>query len=412
MEYGCIGEHLTHSFSKEIHARLFDYSYALKELAPTEVEGFLKEREFKAINVTIPYKQTVIPFLDEISETVKKIGAVNTVVNRGGKLYGYNTDFLGMTALINKIGLSLDGKKVLILGSGGTSKTAAAVAESLGAKEIYRVSRSGNDGSITYEAAKAYHSDAQIIINTTPCGMFPNNGSAAIDLDDFPSVCGVVDAVYNPLRPALVLKAREKSIPAEGGLYMLVAQAVYAAQFFKDTEIPPKKIDEVFCEIYKAKENLVLTGMPASGKSTLGKMAAEELSMTFVDTDEEIVKRAGKPIPEIFETNGEAAFRDIESAVIRDVASRQGVVIATGGGAVLRPENVSALKENGKILFLDRPLDALIVTADRPLSSDREKLKKRYEERYGIYCATADEKIDCVDSKTQNLLTIKEAFFK
>ncbi len=410
MEYGCIGERLTHSFSKEIHAKLFSYDYTLCELTRDEVGEFLKKREFKAINVTIPYKQTVMPYLDEISETAKKIGAVNTVVNRGGRLCGYNTDFYGMRALIERMGLCLDGKKVLVLGSGGTSKTAAAVAESMGAKKILRVSRAASNDTVTYDEAKSAHADADIIINTTPCGMYPNGGTAAIDLDDYSSVSGVVDAVYNPLRSALVVKAKEKGIAAEGGLYMLVAQAVFAAELFTGEKIPREKIDSVFNEIYSRKQNLVLTGMPGCGKSTLGKMAARELSLGFVDTDEEIVKKAGKPIPQIFSDDGEKAFRDLESEVVREVSALQGTVIATGGGAVLRRENINALRENGRVLFLDRSIEKLVTTSDRPLSSDREKLEKRYAERYDIYCATADAKIDCVDEIEKNILKIKEAF--
>ena len=409
MEYGCIGEHLTHSFSKEIHAKLFPYSYELCELAPDEVDEFLRARDFRAINVTIPYKQTVMPYLDEIEETARKIGAVNTVVNRGGKLYGYNTDFLGMRALIKKMGISLKNKKVLVLGSGGTSKTAAAVAEHLGALCVLRVSRGETDGCITYAEAEKEHSDADIIINTTPCGMYPKNGTAAIDISRFPALSGVVDAVYNPLRSALVLAARERNIPAEGGLYMLVAQAVYAAEYFKDTKIEKEKIDKVYSEILSKKKNLVLIGMPGSGKSTLGRMVSKELSVPFVDTDALITEKTGKTAAEIIETEGEGAFRDIEAAVVREVSSRQGVVIATGGGAILRAENRKALKENGTVLFLDRPLSKL-ATNGRPLSSDKQKLKKRYDERYDIYCDTADKIIKCVYSKQENIRRIKEAF--
>lgn len=409
MEYGCIGEHLTHSFSKEIHARLFPYKYELCELSPDEVGDFLKARNFRAINVTIPYKQTVIPYLDEIDQNAKSIGAVNTVVNRDGKLYGYNTDFLGMRALIEKMGLEVFGKKVLVLGSGGTSKTAESVAKSLGAREVYRLSREEKDGTITYAQAESSHTDAEIIINTTPCGMYPKNGTAAIDIERFPSLSGVVDAVYNPLRPTLVLKARERGIAAEGGLYMLVAQAVYAAEYFKDQKIEKERIEKVYSEILKRKKNLVLIGMPGSGKSTLGKMAAAELSMPFVDTDCLITEKAGKTAAEIIKLDGEKAFRDIEEAVVREVSSQQGVVIATGGGAILREENRRALKENGTVIFLDRPIDKL-ATANRPLSSDIEKLKKRYAERYDIYCALSDKKIKCVYSKQENLKKIKDAF--
>lgn len=410
MEYGCIGERLVHSFSKEIHSKLFNYSYELKELTQDEVGKFLTEREFSAINVTIPYKQTVTPFLDEIDITAEKIGAVNTIVNRNGRLVGYNTDFLGLKALIEKTGIEVSGKKVLILGSGGTSKTAREVAEVLGAKEILRVSRSGNDDCVTYEEAKEKHTDADIIINTTPSGMYPNNNTIPIDISSFPSLVGVVDVVYNPLRSQLVLSALERGIVAEGGLYMLVAQAVFAAELFTNTRIPKEKIDEVFLEIYNQKKNLILVGMPGSGKTTLGKFVAKDLNMPFVDTDDLIRDKSGKTAAEIIKESGEEFFRDVESAVIREISSKQGVVVATGGGAVLRAENRRALKENGMVVFLNRPLEKLAITSDRPLSSDFEKLKNRYEERYDIYCNSADVVINCIDDITENSIKIKDAF--
>lgn len=410
MEYGCIGERLVHSFSKEIHSKLFNYSYELKELTQDEVGKFLTEREFSAINVTIPYKQTVTPFLDEIDITAEKIGAVNTIVNRNGRLIGYNTDFLGLKALIEKTGIEVSGKKVLILGSGGTSKTAREVADVLGAKEILRVSRSGNDDCVTYEEAKEKHTDADIIINTTPSGMYPNNNTIPIDISSFTSLVGVVDVVYNPLRSRLVLSALERGIVAEGGLYMLVAQAVFAAELFTNTRIPKEKIDEVFLEIYNQKKNLILVGMPGSGKTTLGKFVAKDLNMPFVDTDDLIRDKSGKTAAEIIKESGEEFFRDVESAVIREISSKQGVVVATGGGAVLRAENGRALKENGMVVFLNRPLEKLAITSDRPLSSDFEKLKNRYEERYDIYCNSADVVINCIDDITENSIKIKDAF--
>lgn len=410
MEYGCIGERLAHSFSKDIHAKLFNYSYELKELTPDEIEKFLEERKFSAINVTIPYKQTVIPYLDEIDCTAKKIGAVNTIVNRNGKLTGYNTDFLGLKALIEKTKIEVSGKKVLILGSGGTSKTAKEVAIVLGAKEVLRVSRGGNDGCITYEEAKEKHTDAGIIINTTPSGMYPNNDIMPIGISSFPSLIGVVDAVYNPLRSRLVLSALERGIVAEGGLYMLVAQAVFAAELFTNSKIQKEKIDEVFAEIYNQKKNLVLIGMPGSGKTTLGSLVAKRLNMSFVDTDDLIKEKTGKSAAEIIKEFGEEHFRDVESDVVREVSSKQSVVIATGGGAVLRTENRRALKENGTIVFLNRPLEKLAITNDRPLSSDFEKLEKRFEERYEIYRNTADVIIDCSDDITENTIKIKDAF--
>lgn len=410
MEYGCIGEKLGHSFSKEIHARLADYTYELCELKPQEVGEFLLKREFKAINVTIPYKQTVIPYLDEIDATALEIGAVNTIVNRGGRLYGYNTDFAGMQALLKKASIELNGKKVLILGSGGTSKTAFAVARSGGSREIYRVSRSGRDGCITYEEAKRLHSDADVIINTTPAGMFPNINGSAVDLNEFPNVSGVADAVYNPLRSQLVQMAREKGIPALGGLYMLVMQAAAAVEHFTGKKVEPKAIERCFEEIYSSKRNLVLTGMPGCGKSTLGRLIAERLGMDFCDSDTEIIETEKRPIPQIFEQCGEKGFRDIETAAIERLSARQHTVIATGGGAILRDENLRFLRANGVVCFLDRPLEQLVTTDDRPLSSDREKLRKRYEERYDRYCSTADIIIDCSSGIEENVSRIVKEF--
>ena len=410
MNYGCIGEKLAHSFSKEIHNRLFDYEYILKELTREELGAFMTQKDFKAINVTIPYKEAVIPYLDFVDETAQRIGAVNTIVNRDGKLYGYNTDFSGMRALIEKNNLSLTGKKVLILGSGGTSKTAYAVAESLGAREIYKVSREGKDGCITYETAQNLHADAEVIINTTPCGMYPKVNVSAVDVADFPQLSAVVDAVYNPLRSRLVCDALNKGVPAVGGLYMLVAQAAFAAQHFTGTPVPGEKIDAIYQELFSLKQNIVLIGMPGSGKTTVGKALAEMLHMTFIDTDEKIVEQAKKPIVEIFAEQGEQAFRDLESQAIFDVSKEQHVVIATGGGAVLRSENVTLLQQNGRIYFLDRPLSAIEATADRPLSSNRAALQQRYKERYDIYVNSAQVHLRTGDDAAETAQKIKEDF--
>lgn len=410
MEYGCIGEKLSHSFSKIIHNKLCDYDYELKEISREKLADFMREADFKAINVTIPYKQDVIPFMDEISETAKKIGAVNTIVKKGGKLYGYNTDFSGMTDLIEKNNISLKGKKVLILGSGGTSKTALAVAESMSAGEIYRVSRSGGEGLITYAETENEHTDAQIIINTTPCGMYPKIGESAVDINKFPKLSGVVDAVYNPLNSELVVSAKENGIPAVGGLYMLVAQAVFAVEKFLDTTISDSETKRVFSEIMLSKKNLVLIGMPGCGKTTLGKELAKILDKEFIDTDEEIVKHEGITIPQIFEQRGETAFRKIESDVIAHISSRQGLVIATGGGAVLNKRNMDLLKENGTVVFIDRPLEQLVTTDDRPLSSNKELLQKRYNERYQIYCDSAHYRVEAQYNLEENIKAIKEVF--
>ena len=412
MRYGCIGEKLTHSFSRDIHSRISSYDYELCEIPKSELNEFMLKKDFKAINVTIPYKQDVIPFLDFISDTAKAIGAVNTIVNRDGKLYGYNTDFAGMTALIEKQRICLSGKKVLILGSGGTSKTAFAVAQSMGARECYRVSRTLRDNCITYNDAKSVHCDAEVIINTTPCGMYPNIMDEPVNIEDYPKLESVVDAIYNPLCSNLVAKATEKGINATGGLYMLVAQAVFAAEHFLDIKIKRNEIDRIFAEILKEKQNIVLTGMPSSGKTTIGKMLASELNMEFIDTDEQIEVETGKKIAEIFETLGENAFRDIESDVIKRLSAKQNCVISTGGGAVLRHENIVALSGNGKIYFIDRPLENLVATNDRPLSSNTDDLKKRYCERYQIYRDTAHKIIQNKGTAKAAADTIKEDFIK
>ncbi len=397
MQYGCIGEKLSHSFSKEIHKGLADYSYELKELSPDEVAAFLRTKDFKAINVTIPYKQTVMPYLDHISQRAGEIGAVNTIVNRDGVLYGYNTDFYGLDALLKKNGIVLQGKKVLILGSGGTSKTALAVARAGGAADVSRVSRSKREGCITYDEALSAHGDAQIIINTTPCGMYPNVGECPIDIDAFPRLSAVVDAIYNPLCSALVLAAREKGITAAGGLYMLVMQAAKAVEFFLGAY--PDGAEALYQRLLREKQNIVLIGMPACGKSSVGAHLQAMLDRELVDTDAMIVQEAKKTIPEIFSECGEQGFRDMESDVIGRLSVRQGLIIATGGGAILREENVRALRQNGVLFFLDRPLSELMPTADRPLSSDYEALQKRYEERYDKYLAAADIRIAATAAK-------------
>ncbi len=409
MKYGLIARQLSHSFSKEIHARLGNDDYELCELPPEELPDFLQRREFAGINVTIPYKEAVIPYLDEVDEAARAIGAVNTIVNRHGRLYGYNTDFAGLRGLLTRSGWQPAGEKVLVLGSGGTSKTAATVATYLGAARVYRVSRTGRDGCITYEEMLTSHRDAAYLINTTPCGMYPNIGACAVKVSDFTVLKGVADAVYNPLCSRLVCDAREQGIPAVGGLYMLVAQAAYAAEKFTDTAVPVAKIEDIYRRMMTEKRNIILLGMPGSGKSTVGRHLAEALQMDFVDTDEEIVRQDGRSIPAIFAACGEEGFRELEQAVIRQVAARQHTVIATGGGAVLREENCRILRENGRLYFLDRPLEQLLPTADRPLSSNWEDLQRRYTERYPQYCSRCDCRVEA-DNMEKTLQTIQEDF--
>ena len=345
MEYGCIGEHLPHSFSREIHGLIGSYDYRLKEIAREDLDAFMKAADFRAINVTIPYKEAVIPYLSEISEQARAIGAVNTVVNREGKLYGYNTDFSGMDALIARLGVDPAGKKVLVLGTGGTSKTAKALMEARGASEIYRVSRSakpGDTGVISYEEAYAAHADAEVVINTTPVGMYPATDACPLDFSAFPNLVLAVDAVYNPLRTLFIQQAEARKIAAEGGLYMLVAQAVHASALFTGKEIREGLTERIFKKIRYDKENIVITGMSGSGKSAVGKALRRITGRTLCDTDTLIAEEAGMSIPEIFKARGEEGFRAMETEVIRRVSQENGIIISTGGGAVLREENLKA----------------------------------------------------------------------
>ena len=389
MEFGLIGGHLGHSYSPELHKRIGGYSYELKELNPDELEAFLRKRDFRGINVTIPYKQAVIPFLDGISDAAQEIGAVNTIVNQGGRLTGYNTDYAGLLALTKHSGISVSGKKVLILGTGGTSKTAYAVMKSLGAKEIHRVSRQHSPNTVTYAEAAQQHADADILVNTTPVGMFPNVDASPTSLSSFPRLSGVLDVVYHPLRTELVLSAREQGIPAEGGLFMLCAQAVRAAALFLNRELNPALSESIFQALQNEKENLVLIGMPTCGKTTVGRLLSSAAGRPFADTDALLTQRLGS-VPDYIRQFGEAAFREQERDTVAAVAKESGHIIATGGGVILNPNNLRSLRQNGRLIFLDRSLVRLRPSPDRPLSSTPEKLQALYEARLPLYRAAAD----------------------
>ena len=412
MKYGLIGERLGHSFSKEVHAMLSDYDYELKEIKREDLDGFMRRADFTAINVTIPYKEAVIPYLSYISEEAKAIGAVNTIVNRDGKLYGYNTDFLGMTAEINKMHLDLKGKKTVILGTGGTSKTAYAVAKSLGASPILTVSRTKKDGVIDYEELLKDHLDAEIIINTTPVGMYPDNFSSPIMLEGFTKLEGLIDAIYNPIRTSIVVDALSRGVKAEGGLYMLVAQAVYASEIFLGVKHPVEKLNKIYNKIRRKKENIVLIGMPTCGKSTLSVIIGDELSRNVYDTDRMIVVAEKKSIPDIFKEQGEAAFRNSETLAVASASAHNNAVIATGGGVILKDLNIRMLRQNGVIFFINRPLEKLLAAKDRPLSNDRERLAQLYKERYDIYRESADVIIDADDTPAGIAKKIIGAFYK
>ncbi len=395
MKYGCIGEHLGHSFSAEIHHALSDEPYEICEVPREELDLFMKQHAFCGINVTIPYKESVISYMAWMSEQATAIGAINTIVNRDGLLYGYNTDFFGMRALILRAGINMEGKKVAVLGTGGTSRTAVAVAYAMGAHTVFRVSRTGKDGAINYDTLQEQHSDIQVLLNTTPCGMYPNPNASPVSLERFPALEGVVDAIYNPLRSQLILEADRRGICATGGLFMLVAQAVRASELFLNRTYASDTAERIYQKILRQKENVVLIGMPASGKSSVGKALADRMHRPFFDLDAEIVKVAGCSVSEIFQRDGEEAFRNLEAKVLREqMAQKNGIVLATGGGTVLREDNVMQLKQNGRTYFLDRPLELLLPTADRPLASSVDAIRQRYRERYTRYCNCADVCID------------------
>ena len=390
MKYGLIGEKLGHSFSKEIHERIADYKYELCEVAKDDFDEFFKNRDFISINVTIPYKEKVIPYLDYIDDIALSIGAVNTVVNKDGKLYGYNTDYYGLKSLIEKRNIDVENKKVLILGTGGTSKTATAVVKTLGAKQIIYASINGEIGTFTYEEVLEKHIDAEVIINTTPCGMYPNNDGLLIDTNLFKNLIGVVDVVYNPLLTTILQNAKANNLKYASGLYMLVSQAVYASAIFQDTEVSHDLIDEVFEEIYFQKQNIVLIGMPTCGKTTIGKELADKLDKTFVDVDALIEEEIQMPISEFLNKDNEKDFRDIEEKIVERIAKMNNLIISTGGGVIKRQVNIERLKKNGVVVFIDRDVNLLMPASDRPLSSNLNDLKKLYNERYEIYKMAAD----------------------
>lgn len=411
MQYGLIGERLGHSYSPEIHARLGHYRYELCELAPEAVGPFMQRRQFDSINVTIPYKTAIIPYLDELDDAARAIGAVNTVKRVGNRLLGYNTDFAGLSDLIDQIGVSLAGRVVLLLGSGGTAKTAHAVCAAHGAAEIVTVGRTARPGVITYEEAYARYAHATYLINATPVGMYPQEEATPIDITRFPHLAGVCDVIYNPLRTDLVQHAATRGIPAAGGLYMLVAQAAHASAIFEDRPFDPAAIEPVYRALLTEKENIYLIGMPGCGKSTVGRALAHAMGRPFIDTDAEIVEEAGMPIPAIFAAEGEEGFRRREADVMARLAHAQrGAVIATGGGAILRRENVCRMRRGGRIYFLDRPLCHICPTDDRPLAQSREALESRFHERYPLYCAAADVRV-AVDEVVENSVeTIRKDF--
>ena len=384
-KFGLIGQNIGISLSPAIHSGFFDYDYELFELNETAVIEKLRRRDFDGLNVTIPYKKTVMPYLDIVDEKAKEIGSVNTIVNKNGTLYGYNTDYFGFLKTLEKTDFNPENKKALVLGSGGASLSIRQALADLGAKEVITISRKGenNYGNISK------HSDAAVIVNTTPVGKYPNNGEKPLSIDGFEKLEAVIDINYNPVKSALLIDAEKRSIKVSGGLTMLVYQAKKSAELFTGESVPDEKCEKILKELLFGMTNIVFTGMPSCGKSTVGRIVAEKLGREFLDTDEMIEKTNGISPSEIITTKGEKHFRDLETAEVKNAAKNTGVVIAVGGGAVLREENVDALKQNGILVYLDRPLDELI-SDDRPLSTD---IKKLFEERKDFYEKSADIKI-------------------
>ncbi len=388
-QYGLIGGKLGHSYSKIIHEQIADYTYELMPL-PTEAEAraFMEKRTFAAINVTIPYKQLVIPYCDVVDPKAQAIGAVNTIVNRDGKLYGYNTDYAGFAYLAKVHGVDFAGKTVLILGTGGTHSTVTAVCRDGGAKEILTASRTGKDGALLYSEAM-HRRDVQIVVNTTPCGMYPNVGQCLIDPKAFPRLEAVLDVIYNPFRTELLLRAEDCGVTAAGGFEMLVAQAVFAAEHFTGKTLDSAAIiPDVSRRLRHELANVSIIGMPGCGKSTVGAALAKRLGKKFVDLDAEIERRTGYTIPDIFAQEGEAAFRRYEADVLADIAKGNSQVIACGGGVIKNPANSRALRQNGPVLWVRRPLERL-ATGGRPLSKGGAALKQLEAERTPLYSAAS-----------------------
>ena len=403
--FGLIGERLGHSHSKTLHGYLADYSYELWPMPRDAVDSFLIAAEFDGMNVTIPYKQTVIPYLAERGETARRVGCVNTIVKRAdGTLYGDNTDVYGMSVMAARAGIDFAGKKTLILGSGGTSLTAQAVVRSAGGEAVV-ISRNGENN---YENLEK-HADADYLINTTPVGMYPNVDASPVDLKRLPRLKGVLDVIYNPLRTKLLQQAQQLGIPHQGGLCMLVYQAVRACELFTDENVSVQRAQAAEMALRKSVTNLVLVGMPGCGKSTIGAKLAQALDMPLVDLDEEIVRAAGMSIPEIFRTEGEAGFREREAEQVKRFGSEGGRVLVTGGGAIKREDNRAHLRMNSFVVQLKRSLDALPMDG-RPLSKDRQALETMWKERAPLYAACADTIIENDSTIDACVQAIKEAF--
>ena len=408
MRYGLIGEKLGHSFSKDIHERIADYTFDLIPLSKEEFKTFMEKKEFTALNVTIPYKKDVIPYLDEMDEHAKAIGAVNTIVNRDGKLKGYNTDFTGFLYMVKKHNVHMEGKKVLIIGNGGASAAIQAVVQHESAGSMVIVDVVPGNGAISYDEMFSSHLDAEIIINTSPIGMYPRIGNAPIDISMFHKCEAVLDVIYNPILTRLCFEAQEMDIKRVNGLEMLIAQAKQSVEFFLDKSIDDQIIDDIYQDMLRERCNIVLIGMPSAGKTTIGKMLENRMQKEFIDLDDIIIEKAGKSIPEIFEESGEAGFRAIETEAAIEVSKLNNKIIATGGGTIKHKVNMDYLRQNGITIFIDRDVDKLISSdPNRPLSKSTDALEKMHAERlplyqkYAAYVAVNNSDIESTVTETE-----------
>ena len=410
MEYGLIGSNLTHSFSKYLHEEFLNTKYELVSLSNEELKDFFVKKDFKGINVTLPYKQEVIKYLDELDESVRKTNTCNCIINENNKLKGYNTDYFGFKFLIEENDIKVANRKVAILGSGGTFNTVKSLMQDLGAEEVYCISREKKEDTYTYD--ELYDLGVELLINTTPLGMYPNNYVSNIDLDKFSNLGVVIDVIFNPLRTKLVLDAKKRGIKAVGGLQMLVAQGIKANELFTNKEYTDEDIRSIYFDINVNKFNIVLIGMPMSGKTTLGKMLASAFNKEFVDIDKEIVNRENKSINDIFNMHGEDYFRRKEKELYKEYAKKNGLIISTGGGIVKNIESIERLKENGVVIFVDRNIDKMVFNDKRPLSKSKEDVIKLYKERYNLYLKNSDKKINNNGSKKKAVINIVEAFYE
>jgi len=403
--YGLIGRTLGHSYSVPIHRALGNETYALYPLEPEALGAFLAWADVAGLNVTIPYKRDVLPYCARLDETARAIGSVNTMVReRDGSLTGYNTDAYGLQYMVDRAGVSFAGRKVIVFGSGGASLTAQYVALRGGARAVVVVSR---DGANNYGNLER-HADAEILINTTPLGMAPKTGELPADPARFPHCAGVLDLVYNPSQTALLFRAKELGIPCSGGLSMLVAQAKAAEELFFGRSIPTGTIERVLAQTAMDMQNIVLIGMPGSGKSTVGAALSRLSGRECVDLDEQIVQQAGMPIPAIFTERGEALFRALECEMAQRWGRESGKILVTGGGIVKDERNYYALKQNGRVYQIERDV-ALLEREGRPLSANAD-LAAMLRERAPLYARFRDAAVTNADSAEEAARRIWEEY--